>query len=152
MLVTTWLSNIAFHLLPIWLQTLVAINSESSLTSFPTFCAQPSVLFYLNLSRRPFLRQLLISPCCFAQDLNQNMRFCSDVIGTNQDQWLIERLGQAMGAALVCIDSATTSRQFYWIGARRLWRYCQPLEILPDDRQGLKLGLKLELCLLTNEL
>ena len=33
-LVTTWLSesNIAFHLRPIWLQTLVEINSESRLT------------------------------------------------------------------------------------------------------------------------
>ena len=60
-LVTTWLSNIAFHLRPIWLQTLVAINSESRLTSFPSFCAPPSevaALFYSNLSRRPFLGQV----------------------------------------------------------------------------------------------
>ena len=58
MLVTTWLSNIAFHLRLIWLQTLVAIDSESRLTLFPSFCVPPSevaVLFDLNLSRRPFL-------------------------------------------------------------------------------------------------
>ena len=37
-LVTTLLSDITFHLLPIWLQTLVAIVSESCLTLFPSFC------------------------------------------------------------------------------------------------------------------
>ena len=61
-LVTTWLSNIAFHLRPIWLQTLVAVDSESCLTSFPRFCAPPSevaVLFDSNLSRLPFLGQVV---------------------------------------------------------------------------------------------
>ena len=61
-LVTTWLSNIAFHLQSIWLQTLVAIDSESRLTSFPRFCAPPSevaVLFDSNLSRLPFLGQVV---------------------------------------------------------------------------------------------
>ena len=61
-LVTTWLSNIAFHLQPIWLQTLVAIDSESRLTLFPSFCAPPSEvagLFYSNLSRHPFLGQVV---------------------------------------------------------------------------------------------
>ena len=61
-LVTTWFWNITFHLLPIWLQTLVAIDSELRLTSFPSFCAPPSevaVLFYSNLSRRPFLGQVV---------------------------------------------------------------------------------------------
>ena len=60
-LVTSWLSNIAFHLRPIWLQSLVAIDSELRLTSFPSFCAPPSevaVLFDSNLSRRPFLGQV----------------------------------------------------------------------------------------------
>ena len=56
------LSNVAFHLRPIWLQTLVSINSESHLTSFPSFC-EPSpevaVLFYSNLSRRPFPGQFI---------------------------------------------------------------------------------------------
>ena len=53
---------IAFHLRPIGLQTLVAINSESCQTSFPSFCAPPSevaVLFDSNLSRRPFLGQVV---------------------------------------------------------------------------------------------
>ena len=61
-LVTTWLSNIAFHLLPIWLQTLIAIDSESRLTLFPSFCVPPSevaALFYSNLSRCPFLGQVI---------------------------------------------------------------------------------------------
>ena len=37
---------------------------ESRLTSFPSFCTPPSqvtVLFFLNLSRRPFLRQVVDS-------------------------------------------------------------------------------------------
>ena len=62
MLVTTLLSNIAFHLQPIWLQTLVAIDSESRLTLFPSVCASPSEvaeLFYLKLIRRPFLAQVV---------------------------------------------------------------------------------------------
>ena len=61
MLVTTLLSNIAFHLQPIWLQTLVAIDSESRLTLFPSFCTPPSevaALFDSNLSRRPLLGQV----------------------------------------------------------------------------------------------
>ena len=44
------------------LQTLVVIDSGLCLTSFPSFCAQPwevAVLFNLNLSRRPFLRQVV---------------------------------------------------------------------------------------------
>ena len=43
-------------------KTFVAINSESRLTLFPTFCAPPSevaVLFYSNLSGCPFLRQVI---------------------------------------------------------------------------------------------
>ena len=61
-LVTTWLSNIAFFLRLIWLQTLVAIDSESRLTLFPSFCALPSevaALFDSNLSRLPFLGQVV---------------------------------------------------------------------------------------------
>ena len=57
-----WPSNITFHLRQIWLQTLVVIYSESRQTSFQSFCAQPSevaVLFYSNLSKRPFLGQVV---------------------------------------------------------------------------------------------
>ena len=42
--------------------TVLAINSESHLTLFPSFCAQSSevaVLFYSNLSRCPFLEQVV---------------------------------------------------------------------------------------------
>ena len=57
-----FLRQVAFHLRPILLQTLVAIDPESCQTSFPSFCAPPSevaVLFDSNLSRRPFLGQLV---------------------------------------------------------------------------------------------
>ena len=50
------------HLQPIWLQILVAIDSESSQTSSQSLCAPTSevdVLFYLNLSSRPFLGQVV---------------------------------------------------------------------------------------------
>ena len=40
MLLTTWLSNIAFHLSPIWLQILVVIDSESRLTLFQAFACR----------------------------------------------------------------------------------------------------------------
>ena len=59
---TTWLSNIAFHLWLIWLQTFVAINSESCLTLNPSFCLKPSeiaVLFNSKLNRCPVLRQVV---------------------------------------------------------------------------------------------
>ena len=55
-----FLGQVAFHLRPILLQTLVAIDSESCQTFFPSFCTPPSevaVLFYLNLS--PFLGQVV---------------------------------------------------------------------------------------------
>ena len=61
-LVTRWLSNIALHLRLIWLQILVVIDSELCLTSFPGFCAPRSkvaALFDSNLSRRPFLGQVV---------------------------------------------------------------------------------------------
>ena len=43
-----------------------------------------------------------IQTCCFAQDSIRNMRVCSYVIFLLRDQWMIERLSEAMGAALVC--------------------------------------------------
>ena len=51
------LSNVAFHLQAIQLQTLVV-----SQTSFPSFCLSPSenaLLFDLNLSKHPFLGQVV---------------------------------------------------------------------------------------------
>ena len=77
---TGWLSNIAFHLQPIWLQASVAIDSESRLTLFPSFWAQPSevaALFYLNLSRCPFLGQVVDSDLllCTGLDLEHAVLF-----------------------------------------------------------------------------
>ena len=57
-----FLGQVTFHLLPIGLRTLVTIDSELCQTSFPSICAPPfeiAVLFNLNLSRRPFLRQVI---------------------------------------------------------------------------------------------
>ena len=42
-----------------------------------------------------------IQTCCFAQDSIRNMLFCSYVIFLLRDQWMIARLSEAMGAALV---------------------------------------------------
>ena len=100
-LVTTWLSNIAFHLRPIWLQTLVAIDSESCLTSFPRFCAPPSevaVLFDSNLSRRPFqafLRQVvdLDLLLCTGFDSEPVVLFQCDIF--TQRPTMIERLSKS---------------------------------------------------------
>ena len=39
--------------------------------------------------------------CCFAQDSIRKMQFCSYVIFLLRDQWQIEILSEAMGAALV---------------------------------------------------
>ena len=57
-----FLGQVTFHLRPIWLQTLVAINSESYQTSCPIFSAplcQVAVLFNSNLSRRPYFGQVI---------------------------------------------------------------------------------------------
>ena len=101
-LVIAWLSNIAFH----WrLQTLVVIDSESRLTSFPSFCAPPSevaVLFDSNLSRRPFLRQVVDLDLLHWTGLDPEHAVLFQChICTQRDQWLIERLSEAMGAALI---------------------------------------------------
>ena len=69
--------------------TLVAIDSESRLTSFPSFCAPPSEVampFDSNVSRRPFLKQVVDLDRYFAQDSIQNMLFCSYVIFVLRDQ------------------------------------------------------------------
>ena len=87
-LFTTWLSNIALHLLQIWLQTVVSIDSESCQRLFSSFCKQPSgvaVLFNSNLSRRPFLGNVF--------DVSiQNMLFCSYIIFFLRDKWIVQRL------------------------------------------------------------
>ena len=67
------LSNITFHLQSIWLPTLVVIYSASRMTLFPSLCMQPSEvsgLFYLNLSRLPFLRQVIDLDLLFCTGFN----------------------------------------------------------------------------------
>ena len=61
--------NIAFHVLPIWLQTLVAM------TLFTSFCVPPSevaMLFDSNLSRRPFLRKVVDLDLLLFTEFNLN--------------------------------------------------------------------------------
>ena len=56
------LGQVAFHLRRTLLETLAEIDSESCLASFPSFCAplsEVAVLFDSNLSRRPFLGQVV---------------------------------------------------------------------------------------------
>ena len=81
MLVSTRLSNITFHLLPIWLQFLGAIDSESCQTSFQSFACQVAVLFNSNLSRRPFFRQVVDSDLllCTVFDLEHAVLFLCNV-------------------------------------------------------------------------
>ena len=80
-------SNLAFHLRLIWLQTLIAVDSESRLT--------------FESEQTSFPGRLSIQTCCFAQDSIQNMWFCSYVIFLLRDQQMLERLREAMGDALV---------------------------------------------------
>ena len=47
------------------------------------------------------LDRSLIQTCCFAQDSIGNMWFCSYAIFLLTDEWMVERLSEAMGAALV---------------------------------------------------
>ena len=54
MLVTTWLPNITFHLQPIWLQTLFAIDSEWRQTLSPSFSEQPSEVTVIQILAEAF--------------------------------------------------------------------------------------------------
>ena len=103
-LVTTWLSNIAFHLQSIWLQNFGCYRIR----------VMPDIVSKL-------LRAAIWSRCtvrfesehflghssssiwiwCFAQDSIWNMRFCSYVTFLLRDQWMIKRLSKETGAALV---------------------------------------------------
>ena len=82
-------SNIAFHLQLIRLQTLVAIDAESRLTSIPSFCTPPcevAALFDSNLSRRPFLRQVvdLDLLLCTGFDLEHAVLFLCHILLRDQ--------------------------------------------------------------------
>ena len=125
-LVATWIPNIAFHLLPIWLQTLVVIDSESRLTLFPSFCAPPSqvaALFNSNLSRRPFLRQVVDSDLllCTGFDSEHAVLFLCHIFTQRPiNDRKIERSWAAQLRSILrscpawaLLWSATTSRQFH---------------------------------------
>ena len=58
-------------------------------------------LFYLNLSRRPFLRQVVELDLLLCTEFDSEHAVCSYVIFLLRDQRLIERLSKAMGVALV---------------------------------------------------
>ena len=111
MQVSTWLSNTAFHFRPIWLQNLIAIDSESYQRSFQSSkllctakgngCAvwleSEQTLLYWTAWQRQFGvdLNLLLSSCTQHADL-----FLCLILTWNQ--WVIARLIEAMSAALVC--------------------------------------------------
>ena len=95
-----WLSNITFHLQSIWLQDLVVVDSESCQTSFPSVCVPPSVQFESEQTPSCLTSRQLRS-AAFAQDSVRNLQNYSYVIFLLWDQSTIERLSEAMRAALV---------------------------------------------------
>ena len=101
MITMWWHSNTACHLQLIWLQTLVLIDSESRLTSFSSFCVEPSevaTLFNSNLSRRPFLEQVVdwdLLLCrskwhCFGQQ--QLLAYSIEIFISHEKNWLVTAL------------------------------------------------------------
>ena len=138
-LVTTWLSNLTFHLRPIWLQTLVAIDSELRQTSFPSFCVPPSevaALFNSNLSRRPFLGQVvdLDLLLCTGFDLEHAVLFlCQQNQRLLRDEWMpvTERLSEAMAAALVCSNFSQIPWKFHFTWKTKLEVPAKPPYVHP---------------------
>ena len=64
----------------------------------------------------------LIQTRCFAQESIQNMRFCSFVMFLPWDQWMIERLSEAMGAgsaALVCNKFSPIPSKFHFTRTKK---------------------------------
>ena len=77
---------------PVWLQTLVSIDSEPCQTLFPNFCTLPSevaVLFNSNLIKLPFLT---FQSAAFAQNSVWSISICSYAPCLFRDQQMIERL------------------------------------------------------------
>ena len=91
----------------IWLQTLVAIDSESCQRLFPSFYDQQSeiaVLFYSILSRHPFLWQVV----------NLNLLLCTGINSEHADLFLCRIFTQRpRNDQWKLLWSATTSRQFH---------------------------------------
>ena len=103
MLVFTWFpSNIAFHLLLIWLQNLVAGNSELRIVPGIAYCHLNSLCCLIQIWPDSIFRdRLSIEICCFAQDSIWNMRIVSMPYFYSKDLRMIERSSKAMGVAFV---------------------------------------------------
>ena len=115
-LVTTWLSNITFHLQPIWLQTLVAIDSESRLTLLPSFCVQPSEVAALidsNLNRCSFLGQVVDSDLllCIGFNLEHLISFLCHIFTQRpmNDRKIERSYGRCLGQQQLLANSMEIS-------------------------------------------
>ena len=99
---STLLSKITFYLRPIWLQTSVAIDSKSCQTWLcPSFCMPPSeisVLFDQDLSRRPFLGQVVNLDLMLCTGFNLEHAILFLFTQRPMNDWKIE---QSTGTALV---------------------------------------------------
>ena len=97
--------NIAFHVLPIWLQTLVAM------TLFTSFCVPPSevaMLFDSNLSRRPFLRKVVDLDLLLFTEFNLNAVLFICHISTQSlttDRMIEQSDGRCFGRQRLLADS-----------------------------------------------
>ena len=97
--------NIAFHVLPIWLQTLVAM------TLFTSFCVPPSevaMLFDSNLSRRPFLRKVVDLDLLLFTEFNLNAVLFICHISTQSlttDRMIEQSDGRCFGRHRLLADS-----------------------------------------------
>ena len=99
----------SIYLLPNWLQTMVAIDSESLLTLFPSFCALTSVCIC------PFLGQVVSLDLLLCTGFNQEpavLFLCSYALFVLRDQSLIERLSN-WAKLCVLLWSVSTSCQFH---------------------------------------
>ena len=85
------LGQVTFHLRPILLQTLVAIDSESCQTSFPSFCAQPSEVSLLrllkSLLKSLLLKSLLLkSLCCLSRRPSLGQAVWADALSSDRSE------------------------------------------------------------------
>ena len=103
-------SNITSHLQPIWLQTLVAIDSES--WPFEAIARRHLKLpCYLILiwADALFLERLINEICCFAKDSIRKMRICSYVMFYSETN----ELSKDWAKRWELLWSVTISRQFH---------------------------------------
>ena len=108
---TTWFSNITFHVMPFWLQTLVVINSESC-WFMPEFILKLLLTAIWNCSA-VWLKteQIQCTGSQFRSAALHRILFrkfqCSCVpmpcfdSETVRDQWMMERLSNTMSTALL---------------------------------------------------